>query len=129
MICPRKCPEITHRTLWFADFFSSSGRQLMADESSLPAGTSAKGTPPDAERIKAAFAALVEVVARLRAPDGCPWDRAQTLATIKPYTLEETFEVFEAIDAGDDPGLVEELGDLLLQVVLYAQIAADEGRF
>src|SRR5262249_28346506 len=73
--------------------------------------------------------ALVEVVARLRSPTGCPWDRAQTLATIKPYTLEETYEVFEAIDAGDDAGLVEELGDLLLQVVLYAQIAADEGKF
>ena len=65
----------------------------------------------------------------MRAPDGCPWDREQTLKTIEPFTLEETFEVFEAIDADDNIGIAEELGDLLLQVVLYAQIAADEGRF
>ena len=87
------------------------------------------GTPPQAEQASAAFLRLVEVVARLRAPDGCPWDREQTLATIRPHTLEETYEVLEAIDAGDDALLVEELGDLLLQVVLYAQIAADEGKF
>lgn len=93
--------------------------------SSVPA----PGTPPDAERIKQEFWRLVEVVARLRAPDGCPWDRVQTLKTIEPFTLEETYEVFEAIDADDNPGISEELGDLLLQVVLYSQIAADEGRF
>ena len=87
------------------------------------------GTPPDPARTSSAFLRLVEVVARLRAPDGCPWDREQTLATIKPYTLEETYELLEAIDAGDDAGLVEELGDLLLQVLMYAQIGADEGRF
>ena len=101
----------------------------MTKESVSPTPLPVPGTPPDAERIQAAFVELVQVVARLRAPDGCPWDRAQTLATIKPYTLEETFEVFEAIDTGDDAGLTEELGDLLLQVVLYAQIAADEGKF
>lgn len=87
------------------------------------------GTPPDAQLVKEAFWKLVEVVARLRAPDGCPWDREQTLKTIEPFTLEETFEVFEAIDADDNVAISEELGDLLLQVVLYAQIAADEGRF
>ncbi|MDB5387156.1 MAG: MazG family protein [Planctomycetaceae bacterium] len=87
------------------------------------------GTPPDAIRTQQEFWRLVEVVARLRAPDGCPWDREQTLKTIEPFTLEETYEVFEAIDADDTPGISEELGDLLLQVVLYAQIAADEGRF
>lgn len=76
-----------------------------------------------------AFKKLCEVVARLRAPDGCPWDRVQTLETIKPYTLEETYELLEAIDARDDDAIVEELGDLLLQVVLDAQIGADEGRF
>jgi MazG family protein len=79
--------------------------------------------------VQAAFLRLCEVVARLRAPDGCPWDRAQTLETIKPYTLEETYELLEAIDARDDEAIVEELGDLLLQVVLDAQIGADEGRF
>lgn len=87
------------------------------------------GTPPDAQLVAAAFGKLVTVVARLRAPDGCPWDREQTLKTIEPFTLEETFEVFEAIDADDNVAISEELGDLLLQVVLYAQIAADEGRF
>jgi tetrapyrrole methylase family protein/MazG family protein len=87
------------------------------------------GTPPDADQTRLEFWRLVEVVARLRAPDGCPWDREQTLKTIEPFTLEETYEVFEAIDADDNPGISEELGDLLLQVVLYAQIAADEGRF
>ena len=85
--------------------------------------------PPDPARIGPAFQKLCEVVARLRAPDGCPWDRMQTLETIKPYTLEETYELLEAIDSRDDEAIVEELGDLLLQVVLDAQIGADEGRF
>lgn len=87
------------------------------------------GTPPDPQQVKDSFWQLVAVVARLRAPDGCPWDREQTLRTIEPYTLEETFEVLEAIDADDNTAISEELGDLLLQVVLYAQIAADEERF
>jgi tetrapyrrole methylase family protein/MazG family protein len=87
------------------------------------------GVPPDPARMGPAFKKFCEVVARLRAPDGCPWDRVQTLETIKPYTLEETCELLEAIDARDDTAIVEELGDLLLQVVLDAQIGADEGRF
>jgi MazG family protein len=87
------------------------------------------GRPPDPDKMGPAFARFCEIVARLRAPDGCPWDRAQTLETIKPYTLEETYELLEAIDSRDDDAIVEELGDLLLQVVLDAQIAADEGRF
>lgn len=87
------------------------------------------GTPPEPDTTGAAFRRLCEVVARLRAPDGCPWDRQQTLETIKPYTLEETYELLEAIDADDDAAIVEELGDVLLQVVLDAQIGADEGRF
>jgi uncharacterized protein YabN with tetrapyrrole methylase and pyrophosphatase domain len=87
------------------------------------------GLPPDPARIGPAFQKLCEVVARLRSPDGCPWDRVQTLETIKPYTLEETYELLEAIDARDDGAIVEELGDLLLQVILDAQIGADEGRF
>lgn len=87
------------------------------------------GTPPPPDVTARAFTRLVEIVARLRAPDGCPWDREQTFSSIKPHTLEEVHEVIEAIDAGDDEGLIEELGDLLLQVILYAQIAADEERF
>ena len=75
------------------------------------------------------FTELVDVMARLRAPDGCPWDREQTHATLKPYLLEETYEALEAIDAHNDDELCRELGDVLLQVVFHAQIAAEEGRF
>ncbi len=87
------------------------------------------GTPPDFDRLLPAFERLCRVVARLRSPEGCPWDREQTLESIKPFTLEETYELLEAIDSGDDGAIVEELGDLLLQVLLDAQIGADEGRF
>src|SRR5438552_14077261 len=72
---------------------------------------------------------LFEVVARLRAPDGCPWDREQTHESLRQYLLEETYEVLEAIDTGDDAKLKEELGDLLLQVAMHAEIAEQEGRF
>ncbi|MYC70240.1 MAG: nucleoside triphosphate pyrophosphohydrolase [Gemmatimonadetes bacterium] len=75
------------------------------------------------------FSELVAIMARLRAPDGCPWDRQQTHATLKPYLLEEVYEALEAIDAADDAELCKELGDVLLQVVFHAQIAAEEGRF
>jgi len=75
------------------------------------------------------FARLVEIMARLRAPGGCPWDREQNFDTIKPYLLEETYEVMDAIDARDWSGLAEELGDLLLQAVFFAQMASEEGRF
>jgi MazG family protein len=75
------------------------------------------------------FARLVEIMARLRGPGGCPWDREQTFDSIQPYTLEETYEVFEAIDARDWRGLAEELGDYLLQAVFYAQMAAEQGHF
>ena len=75
------------------------------------------------------FQRLVEIMARLRAPGGCPWDREQTYDSIKPYTLEETYEVMDAIDRRDFPGLAEELGDLALQVVFFAQMAAEENRF
>jgi MazG family protein len=75
------------------------------------------------------FQKLVEIMARLRAPGGCPWDREQTLDSIKPYTLEETYEVLDAIDRHDWEGLAEELGDFILQAVFYAEIAAEEGRF
>ena len=68
-------------------------------------------------------------MARLRGPGGCPWDREQTFDTIKPYTLEEAYEVIEAIDARDWPELTGELGDLLLQVLFYSQMAVEEQRF
>jgi len=95
----------------------------MTDAAPLP-----PGTPPAAE-FDPAMRTLVDIVARLRSPTGCPWDREQTLATIKPFTLEETYELLEAIDSGDDAAICEELGDVLLQVLLDSQIAADEGRF
>jgi MazG family protein len=75
------------------------------------------------------FERLVEILARLRAPGGCPWDREQSFDTIKPYLLEETYEVLDAIDARDWPGLADELGDLLLQAVFFAQMASEEGKF
>jgi MazG family protein len=87
------------------------------------------GLPPDFDRLLPAMRELCSVIARLRSPTGCPWDREQTLETIKPHTLEETYELLEAIDSGDDNAIVEELGDVLLQVVLDCQIGADEGRF
>ena len=75
------------------------------------------------------FSRLVEIMARLRSPGGCPWDREQNFDTIKPYLLEETYEVMDAIDARDFEGLAEELGDLMLQAVFFAQMASEEGRF
>ncbi len=87
------------------------------------------GTPPDPARLGPAVLRFAEVIAQLRSPSGCPWDRVQTLATIKPFTLEETCELLEAIDSNDNAAISEELGDVLLQVVLLSQIAHDEGRF
>lgn len=77
----------------------------------------------------AAFKELVETMARLRAPGGCPWDREQTYATLKTYLLEETYEVLEAMDGRDAKHHCEELGDLLLQVVFQAEIANEKGDF
>ena len=77
----------------------------------------------------AGFARLVEIMARLRSPDGCPWDREQNFDTIKPYLLEETYEVMDAIDARDWEGVAYELGDLLLQVVFFSQMAQEAGHF
>jgi ATP diphosphatase len=75
------------------------------------------------------FERAVSIMERLRAPGGCPWDREQTFDTIKPYTLEETYEVLEAIDNRDWPELTGELGDLLLQVLFYAEMAKEQGSF
>ena len=75
------------------------------------------------------FQKLVEIMARLRAPGGCPWDREQTFDSIKPYTLEETYEVLDAIDRREWKELAEELGDFLLQAVFYAQMASEQGLF
>ncbi len=75
------------------------------------------------------LARSIAIMARLRGPEGCPWDREQTFDSIKKHTLEETYEVFDAIERRAWPDLKDELGDLLLQVLFYAQMAADAGHF
>lgn len=78
---------------------------------------------------KKRFEDLVALMARLRAPNGCPWDRAQTHESLRTYLLEETYEVLDAIERKDAAALKDELGDLLLQVLFHAQLAAEQGRF
>lgn len=75
------------------------------------------------------FERLVELQARLRAPNGCPWDREQTHASLRTYLIEEAYEVLDAMNSGDDAKFANEMGDLLLQVVFHSQIAREEGRF
>ena len=75
------------------------------------------------------FDSFVDVIARLRSPDGCPWDKEQTHESLRIHLLSECYEVLEALDGNDTAKLCEELGDLLLQIVLHAQIAADNGEF
>jgi len=86
-------------------------------------------TDRPSQRAAGPIAESIAIMARLRAPDGCPWDREQTFDSIKRHTLEETYEVFDAIERRDWPGLKDELGDLLLQVLFYAQMAAEAGYF
>jgi tetrapyrrole methylase family protein / MazG family protein len=86
--------------------------------------------PDDQRPYPDGITAVFEIARRLRAPDGCPWDREQTHLSLRPYLLEETYETLEAIDHGDDDDhLREELGDVLLQVAMHAAIAEEEGRF
>lgn len=80
-------------------------------------------------RAQEAIERLLGIMEKLRGPGGCPWDREQTLRTLRPYVLEETYEVLEAIDAGDPREHCEELGDLLLQIVFQAQLTKEEGKF
>lgn len=75
------------------------------------------------------FAGLMQLTRTLRAPGGCPWDREQTHATLKPYLLEETYEVLDALDSGEPGQLAEEMGDLLYQITLHSQVAAEAGTF
>ncbi len=77
----------------------------------------------------ASFATITRITERLRAPDGCPWDREQTHASLRPHLLEEAYEALEALDSGDTARLRDELGDLLFQVAIHAQLAAEEGAF
>jgi tetrapyrrole methylase family protein/MazG family protein len=75
------------------------------------------------------FADLVAIMARLRGKNGCPWDRRQTKEDLKPFLIEETYEILEALDKGDDQGLQEELGDLLFHIIFMSRIAEEEGAF
>jgi MazG family protein len=104
----------------------NAGKSASPQPSLAPTTPSAITDPAGAARL---FEQSVAIMARLRAPDGCPWDREQTFDTIRKYTLEEAYEVFDAIERRDFPHLAEELGDLLLQVLFYAEMAANEGRF
>jgi MazG family protein len=83
----------------------------------------------DADRAAEEFIRLVEIMATLRGPDGCPWDREQTIDTLKPFVLEETYEVIEAIDAHDHAALCEELGDFVFEAVFLAQLESEAGHF
>lgn len=103
------------------------GRDAHSPQTPAPSPGNAVVTDP--ERAAALFQESVAIMARLRAPDGCPWDREQSFDTIRKYTLEEAYEVFDAIERRDFPHLAEELGDLLLQVLFYAEMAANEGHF
>ncbi len=90
---------------------------------------SAVYVPPVRIAAPGGFAELVRIIGLLRAPDGCPWDREQTHASLAPHLIEEAYEGAAAAESGDDPALADELGDVLLQVVLHAQIGAEEGAF
>ena len=94
-----------------------------------PTAQSSAPIASDPAQAAALFERSVEIMARLRAPGGCPWDREQSFDSIRKYTLEEAYEVFDAIERRDFPHLAEELGDLLLQVLFYAEMAANDGHF
>ncbi len=112
---------------------ASDGAAAAASAGAAPVAQS--GSPPlpalpaPAPAEHDAFAALLGLVRRLRAPDGCPWDREQTLHTMTPYIIEEAYEVIDAIERDDAPHLGEELGDLLFLLFFCAEIGREEGRF
>src|SRR5258708_38024255 len=81
----------------------------------------------DAPRAAREFTRLIEIMATLRGPDGCPWDREQTIDSLKPFVLEETYEVLEAIDRHDHAALCEELGDFVFEAVFLAQLESEAG--
>ena len=124
-------PRTTQRNAEPASRFTlepmDGARDAQGPRSSNPPPAPAVATDP--ARAATLFEQSVAIMARLRAPDGCPWDREQSFDSIRKYTLEEAYEVFDAIERRDFPHLAEELGDLLLQVLFYAEMAANEGRF
>ena len=104
-------------------------KKQKARKPTKPGSTRKKFPSPPAKSAGLWFERLVKLQARLRAPNGCPWDVEQTHLTLRTYLIEEAYEVLEALESGDDAKFAEELGDLLLQVVFHAQIATEERRF
>jgi MazG family protein len=104
-------------------------RKSKRPASKRPARPSRNAKFPPPPKVGAAFDKLVAVMSRLRSPNGCPWDREQTHATLRTYLIEEAYEVLDALDGANDAKFAEELGDLLLQVLFHAQIAREESRF
>jgi ATP diphosphatase len=108
----------------------AGARAAMTAGESPDGTTSPDGSPqPATDRAAQAFGRLVGIMARLRGPDGCPWDREQTLHTLAPFVLEEAAEVVDAIERGDVSNLQEEVGDLLFEAVFLAQVSHDDGGF
>ena len=107
-----------------------SGERPLTLESFITQGARFVILPPvDPYLDLASVAAISRIAERLRAPDGCPWDREQTHASLRPHLLEEAYEALEALDSGDLERLRDELGDLLFQVAIHAQLAHEEGVF
>ena len=115
--------DISEIILWIRVFLES-GLQKPRFLGAAPAARPAAGTMPSQH-----FQRLIDIMARLRGPDGCPWDREQTIQTLRRYLIEEAYEVLDAMEREDWPHLAEELGDLQLQIVFQAQIAAEDGNF
>jgi XTP/dITP diphosphohydrolase/ATP diphosphatase len=103
--------------------------QMSNAPSTAGAPIASPSSPSQPDSVEKSFARAVAIMAQLRAPGGCPWDREQTFDSIRKYTLEETYEVLDAIEREDWPGLKDELGDLLLQVLFYAEMAQEAGHF
>ncbi len=127
------CYAPDHTLVLAADHGDGGYELVMSSVEGLPGHEPTHGSavfvPPLRATGVAGFDEFVRTIATLRGPDGCPWDRAQDHLSLRRNLIEEAYEVLAAIEAGDDIGLAEELGDVLLQVVLHAQIAADENRF
>jgi len=104
-------------------------KKKKARKTTKPGAARRAGSEPSRLTAGEWFEKLAAVQARLRAPDGCPWDREQTHTTLRTYLIEEAYEVLEALESGDDAKFAEEMGDLLLQIVFHSQIAKEEGRF
>src|SRR5229473_1910855 len=105
------------------------GRRKQTKKAKRPARSTGKSSKKKELAPGQWFEKLVAIQARLRAPNGCPWDREQTHQSLRTYLLEEAYEVLEALEIGNDDKFVEEMGDLLLQIVFHSQIAGEEGRF